>query len=557
MELKFLTPTEVWSTFNPVKESLETALVSSIETGNIVQNRLFFTAESTDKGRVRAFANIYYDNRWADNRACMLMLSPMASELDMTPLIHSLLDDGYVVCTLDYCGNNSDESIQTSFPEDLEYCKYSNCVSSLLHIKTSAIDTCWYHWTVIVRRAISMLSEHRLVDESRIGIIGFGTGAQISLLTAGIDGRVHSVVPVNGGGYLWSNKKAHFLSDTFDIVDEIRAFSSGVGAETYARFISCPTCLIACSNSNYFDVDRVGDVFNSIPSENKRLIISHGTKSQITKTAFDSMLMWLRSSFLSISTLSNKCSLTFEQSGGCLYLKLVTETEPKNISLYISYGEAVSFNRYWQTLSNAQKTGEAEYTFSVPITNVNELIVAYASVLFDEETFISTPVVGILPNTLGITHFQPADIASTKIVYNGNMGISHFFATTNEVLLHDDVLKISKGPLKIKGITTKKGSLCFARSINDLSTLDSSSFLQFDLYSPLKRDLTIEIHTYPDLKKFNSKISIEGGEFWQKTMLCPSDFKSVEGRTLPSFTNAKLFLFMESEGIIFNNILWI
>lgn len=63
--------------------------------------------------------------------------------------------------------------------------------------------------------------------------------------------------------------------------------------------------------------------------------------------------------------------------------------------------------------------------------------------------------------------------------------------------------------------------------------------------------------TSPEKKKYSASYRLNGGEFWQKVLLEPSDFKSENGKTLSKFSDTKQLIIVNAEGVAFNNFLWI
>ena len=74
MELRFMTPTEVWEGFDPTQAPLEASIVSSEASGNFASTRQIFTADTVKDGRVRVCMDVYFDVRWQDERPAVLIL---------------------------------------------------------------------------------------------------------------------------------------------------------------------------------------------------------------------------------------------------------------------------------------------------------------------------------------------------------------------------------------------------------------------------------------------------------------------------------------------------
>ncbi|MBR4800242.1 MAG: hypothetical protein IK048_01000 [Clostridia bacterium] len=556
MELKFMTPTEVWEGFNPTQAPLESSIISSETDENFVCAKQFFTADTTPSGKLRAYMEVYYDKRWADDRATILII-PTLNPIDYKEFVKKLVQEGYVACVLDYAGASPDENLRTTFPQEYSYAEFSEAQARMLRIESDARHTPWYVWTMITRRAITLLVEHKLVDTEHIGVLGVSEGAHIAWQVAGTDARVRALVAINGNGYLWANGKPRFTSTNIPTNDEERAFSTGVGAETYSRFVTCPTLLIALAESNSSDVDRVGDVINGVKSHSKQLIISSGDE-QITTDEFGAMLTWLRANFALGGKESLIPTINFEASDGELYVKINSIKSAKRRSLFVCYGEPFPYNRYWKPLDDLQKVGNHEYKAHIPVINDKELIVAYATFEFEDGNIVSTPVIGTVPETLDVRpDDNPADVYSARIIYDGSMGVGNFMPSTSTLIVNAAILHQAEGPFEIKGITTDEGDIVLYRSAHEIESLTRTTALHFDAYSPVERDLDVVMTTYPGFKKYVATAHLKGGEFWQKILLESADFKSDEGRTLGKFADTKCLYIKDATGVVFNNFLWV
>ncbi len=557
MELQFLTPTEVWEGFNPVKDPTETSIISSSEKDNTVEEEVFFTSETTASGKLRVYVKIWYDRRWKDDRPVVIVIPSLLIQKDYSSLIGGLMSEGYVVALLDYAGFNSDGPARTSLPACYSFTAYPECNDNLFALDGDARSTPWFIWSKIVRRTITMLSENHPVDSSRIALMGIGEGAQIGWITAGMDGRVTSLIAINGGGYLWRTGTPRFIGNNFPENDSERVFSTGVGAETYARFIPCPVCYAVSSNSEYADVDRAGDIISLVPAESKALMISKSSSFQITRATFNSILKWMQNNFAHNAEPSEIPSLYFEQIEGRLYLKLKTEKTVNNMSVYVSYGEPIPALRLWKDSSVGQKVGKHEYTFSVPVFDCGELVVAYAEINGTDGITVCSPVIGIIPSKIGVHVAEASRDAQTRIVYNGTMGTGFFTAVTDELLLEDGLVVTKDGPFEIKGVCTLKGDLVFNRSANETFSQERDAVFRFDAYSPTEATVTIKCTMTKDRRNYLATVKLDGGEFWQKINLTASDFKCADGKTLSVFSDSKRCVFSGAQDVLFNNMLWI
>ena len=533
---------------------METSTVFSTEDNSILSTGTFFTAENCTDGKVRAFVNVCFDKRWIDPRPAVLVISSHSRLKDALSLTKDFIDTGCVVCHLDFNGS-FDGDYNTVFPESLEYAKYPECNQHLDHIEGSAKNSPWFQWAKIVRRAITLLEDHPLIDENRIGILGISKGAQVAWQVAGMDGRVCALVAVNGGGYLWRSGAHRFTMGNVPTTDEERAFSTGVGAETYARLVSCPTCYVVATNNRYADVDRAEALIDLVPATAKTLMISRGTDDQLTSSVYESVKSWLKRNLTHDTDPVKMPSLNYEVVDGSLYLVLEGEKEFDKKQIAISYGEPDPTQRFWTTLEDGQKIGENKYAYKVPVFNADELITAFATVSVDKVNELTcSPVIGVVPSKCGVKA-NTAPIVDDRIIYTGYMGLGRFSSESNNVILADDNLTCEIGPFNIKGISVKEGRLVMYRNTREQFSSQRDAVLQFDAFSMDDRTVQVNVHAQDEV--YTASVKLIGGEFWQKVSLSALDFKNQYGKHITLFAEGKKFSFAGCEKVIFNNFLWL
>lgn len=562
MEMRLMTPTEIWEGFNPVRDGTETSIISSRENDNIVTTEVFFTAEKTESGRVRVYAKLSYDSRWRDARPALLLLPSHDEGRKFDDITASLVKAGYVVCLCDYLGRAAKEGEDlphTTYPDEYSYAQAPECFSHLYNITLTGRETPWFQWAKVARRAITMLSEMKYVDAARIGLIGVDLGAQIAWQTAGMDGRVRALVPINGGGYLWRRNVPRFPGGERELPadDEERAYSAGCGAETYAKFVSCPTYFIVSSNSSHTDVDRAGDILSLVPAKAKVLLIVRGTSSQISVSAYESLMIWLRKNFAHDSAPVGMPETFFRTDENNLYLHLKCSDTPEEIKAFYSAGEPVSFARNWTPLSEPQTVGDMEYVYRVPVGDPQEIVVAFATVKNKDGIYSSSHIAETVPADAGVKEGVRSDAARARVIYSGDMGTGLFWVTTDDFFLDESVLSARKGPFSITGVGTTKGTLVLCRSSHEPFSCDKNAVLQTDIYSDIPRTITFTFVSYPELTHYACRVRLTGGDFWQKVKITAADCKSAEGRTLSRFGVCKQLLISDAENVLFNNIVWI
>ena len=498
---------------------------------------------------------IYYDIHWTTPRPALLLIESYQNK-NNREMAKKLVSNGYIVGLVDYCGGIMDGEDKTTFLPTLSFAAYPECTLDVDKIIKNARNSAWFIWSKVSRYAITVLGLLPIVDNSHIGVVGFGEGAHIAWQVAGVDNRVRSLVAVGDTGYHWAKGKARFVEAAPLTSDEDLVFSSGVGAETYAKSVTCPTLLIVAKSAYTTDIDRAGDILELVQSDCKQLLITNGNDIQITKAAYEAMLRWLHRNLINPPVALVNPSVSFENVDGKLYMRLDCVYNAKELLVFVCYGEPNSNARHWEKIEDLQKVDTQLYTACIPVYDVDELIVAYSTVIYDDETVASTPIHGIIPSKIGITSVAPLR-DNYRILYDTSMDLGSFSGLTKDIVIDEDTIVIEEGPFEVKGITVKNGGLSLCRSAAELRAINRTNTFHFDAYSPVSRELRVNLYIYPNMKRYTAIVPLDGGEFWQKILLQITDFKSDEGKTLAQFSNTKIITIPDANGVLLNNFLWI
>jgi len=554
MDLEFLTPTQVWEGFNPVKEPLQPSLSNSVERGDVSVSELFFTAESAPDGKVRAFCRTLYKKSGAQKKPALIVLPSLVPEFFDDEVITTLVEEDYAVIILDYAGIYADGP-KTSFPKSLEFAQAENALANPRYMDKSARNTPWFVWAKICRRAITMASELLYVDRDSIGVIGKNEGAQLAWILAGIEGRIKTAVPLLGGGYLFHDD---LKAADGEKSEEQRVWTAGVGAETYARAVSCPLYFATSSNNANFDVDRAGDILDYIPVKAKALSISPRTNSQLTLECFKGVLAWLRAFLKASGGDVPTQTVEFENLDGELFLRCRQSVKAKNSVAYVSWNEKHSAARDWHTLEpymTDSQTGDV--LFKVEIYDYSERVSAFVNSKFENNLVISSPILEAVPEKLKITAPVLLRAESSRIIYDNTHGLTSSAIESDSLVLDENMLQLREGPHHIVGLTTAAGRLVSYKLAKSPLSAKKDIILQLDAYSKEPRTITLSLLNFADKKSYTASRQLSGGEIWQRVSFVASDFKTRDQKPLQTFSEIEKACFLNAEGVLFNNIIWL
>ena len=115
------------------------------------------------------------------------------------------------------------------------------------------------------------------------------------------------------------------------------------------------------------------------------------------------------------------------------------------------------------------------------------------------------------------------------------------------------------GAYDIFGVTSDKGNLSTFYISDKNFERKETSILQFDCYSETDRTLTVEFLVEADdfaYESYTVDVDVVGGE-WQKITLSHGDFKTKELVTLRDWDRIKKLTFVDIDGTLINNLIWI
>lgn len=558
MEFQFLTPTQLWEGFNPVKEPLQTAVQSSVEEGKLQVTKFFFTSESVSDGKVRVFGRSVYKNDDVAQKPAIIIFPSLTASCRDTEVLDRLVERGYVIVTIDYANICKDTELHTTFPESLAYAEAENALSNLHYIGENARQTPWFAWAKIGRRAITAVEEMLYVDRDRIGIMGLGEGAQLTWILAGIDGRIKTAVPILAGGYTYYQDIPKFGQSKVPDSETQRVWIAGVGAETYSRSVSCPLYFATSSNNAMTDVDRAGDIMDNVPGHAKGLSISPHTNMQLTLAHFKGVEAWLEHFLKGDGVKIPKQKVAFENLDGELFLRCSLSQDPTDIAAFFSIGQTSSAARDWHELDEPViDSNNGDRLFKIDFFDYDEQIFVFANFTFANGIVLSTPVLEVVPSTLKISAPTLPQIETSRIIYNNSFGLSSIALESDSLILNERLLVLGTGPFGIKGSMTTSGRLVSYKFGTSPFSLKKDTILQMDVYSKNERTITINMLNFEDNKHYVATKALTEGEIWQRINFTAADFKSSDNKPLGTFSEIAKTVFYDSENVLFNNIIWL
>lgn len=560
MSYKFLTPLQVWEGFNPVKEPLEVSYVKSTDEGDVHISDMFYTVETVADGKIRGYIRLVFKNSWLENgeRHAAVALLPARDRVE-TEIVKIILDEGYVAALVDYTGESPDKLFCTTYPKSLSYGNLKQAGEHLQKVTESSRDTCFYLWTKVARRAITLLTQQPAVDPSKICIIGEKQGAQTAWQVAGTDGRLHACVPVLGGGYTeYEGKFKYSHANAIEMTEERKCWLAGSAPQAYAQFITCPVYFLTGTNSDCTDFDRAYDILQLVKNQEAVMMACPMANRQMSLAAIDSLGEWLKENLVGEGASHDVPEISFEVTGGKLYVNVGGSENAVSYRAFYAMGCEDPTGRNWRIIEQSAMTGENRYMYEIPVYDADERIFAFADITFSDGVTVTSKVVTCVPKNEKVTVLAVTKgNLEERVIYDVSSGKDAFIVESKQVFSREGMLKIKEGPCGLKGMTAEEGRLVTYKLQESEFSKNKASIIQLHAYCAEKRTIEFCVTLGSDTAAYVASVELNCLGKWQRITLNVGDFKTTTMRTLKEWSNVKKLEIVNAENVLFNNFLWV
>lgn len=554
MAENIVTPLQLWQGFNPVREPLDISFVGSTETADgIITMGCYFTSETKEDGRVRAFATIYYSGANRDNPTLLFIPDYHTESVDFS-ILEATIKSGYNVVSIDYSGEKKSVTDYTRYPASLDYCNIVRSGEHLYSAIPSARETCVFQWSKVVRRCISLIQSISFLND-RIALIGVKEGANMMWQVGGMDSRVNTVVPIINAG--WNNDTDKLGEEGYEIDDERERWIAACTAEAYAKFINCPLLFLGATNSTITSFDRVRDTFALLPQEiEKSMVIAADSANQIQRTGLTTLEKWMDHVFGG-AKFPQHPELSYEIKDGRLHVNIVSDTtmDIAEVMLLYAYGDSNSEFRFWNKKNLSVDFTGRSYG-EVEVYDQDEPIILFANIYYKNGSAISSNTVSI---DLKDADIEEEKYRQARILFERKNGVNNFVIENEGFVADKSNLKMEAGPYNIQGVCVDKGYISTYIVGDKRYRGREGTLLQLDVYSKEARVIDIVLYTEEDNKtyQYTAKVELSGGEIWQKITLPSQEFKDSGRHSLINWDNIKKLTIKNSEKVIISNMIWV
>ena len=552
MRNKVLTPLQLWADYDAARHSCAVSFTHY----KTVDNRTVFSAyvsgEQVGDETIRIFVRGEMPKGGSDNVVVYVGDAMYSGDyLSMAELV----EDGFCVVAFDYCGRVEGKTDYTRYPADLAYCNYMQAGDHLTKAIPTAKETCIFTWAKVCRSVIGFAKQMCGAD-CKLFLAGIRSGASIMWQAGAMDKRVDGLIGVLHAGWKEYVGVPKYSDILFDMTDERERWLMGCSAQTYAKFISVPTLFVGSTNNTESSFDRIE---NTLGILRERVPVSQSICAGLTNTidsaGISTIRHWIASqtSKSVVMPANPSVSVSIQDRAVVATVQPDASEEIAQIDIYYNFDEVQSDLRSWKPL----RVSVANPKEQIPVYTGNRLLFVHASVLYKKGYRLSTlPVV---------THLDPehldvrTDVRKRPVIYERKDGIASWVAENEDRYSAYIMPRMAVGALDIQGITAERGNLS-TYLIGEISPrMADQKLLQFDAYAATDRACHVVVCVDEGAGKhrnYTASATIAGGA-WNKVSLEVQSFKSDDFMTLKSWQKVKKLTFMQADGILFNNILWV
>ncbi|MBD5132655.1 MAG: hypothetical protein HDT28_08745 [Clostridiales bacterium] len=500
----------------------ESALSGKIENG-ITVREYYFDGYTTVDGRVRAFIKIYEN---AGDKGTILYMGGTNGEYG-SEFISSFCERGYTVAVLDYLGKTESLAHYTLYPKSLEHCNSRG--AEKFEITDDALHSRWYIWTCLARRAAYLL---KTKYGGKLFAVGEGLGGTSVYKLAAFDDGISAcatllnIIPaVSGEGNGMIN------------------YHASLENYAYASVCKVPMYMAVASNAEDGSLDDMSELAGDTASLKCFRVIERafscgigavfGELDSFFTTQYDRPII--------------KPVIKASNSEGNLYFNITlgkdeADENHYDLDLYVAFCIDIPQYRNWMKL----KTIGLGDTFmaNINVCQADKPIYAFANVKTGDGMIISTPILSVLPKSLGIA--GRAGVSHRRI-YEGSMGMDGWIARRN------GKLALVKGPYDIDGITSDNGSLITFKPGDPLFRVPADTLLQLMLSG---KPQTITVTVSDKQNSYSCQVEITNTEDWHNFSLSHMNFKSANG---PLFDWSQILILelTSDENFVIGSVLWV
>ncbi|KJD37189.1 hypothetical protein PW52_01675 [Tamlana sedimentorum] len=551
---------ELWKSFNPRAEPLDTEILHEWEEDNIVMQVLRYRV-GVFKGHKAMMAAVYGYPKGAENLSGLVQIHGGGQYANYKAVLQNA-KRGYATISISWAGrieapnykvnpevvqlfwdNKTDDpnyKITTDWGLlDAYQAPHRNEGNSSAYVKPqhwtldsveSPRNNLWFLCTVGARRALTFLEKQPQVNPEKLGVYGHSMGGKITVLTS-TDSRVKAAAPSCGGISNNDNENALYQNTIAD--------------NLYLKEIRCPIIFLSPSNDFHGHLQDIPKAVDLIKTEQWRVTSSPHHNHQDTPEFEVATLLWfdqyLKNEFqwpstpqtkLELGTKSKTPSFTVVPDELKPIISIdVYYLQPDNEGVDITREERV--NRFWHH-AVAEKNGDV-WKANLPVHTTNKGLWVFANVLYALDEEVSGT--GYYYRTYTTDKFN----VSSMITMVSSQQLQD--AKVKSKIKHSRTIETFQGDWEKDWFSYLSDN--WARKTHKLNDelwkAPKNAKLVFEVRSKEPNKMVVGIDNY------GSEIQLKGELKWQHIVLSEENFKNALGEKLASWNTIKEFRLGDKE----------
>jgi dienelactone hydrolase len=401
----FDTPEKLWRDFRPDAD-LEVESIRRWHENQADFETFRFTAEREGAGRVRVFA--IRGAPTEGKRLPGILHIHGGGQTASLDWVRYWAARGYVCLSYDFTGPWQGRKDVTDWGP-ITQANLSQANGGL-QISPTPHASSWYHWAVVARRALTVLSYHPQVDRERLGIFGVSIGGTLSWLVAATDDRVKTAVPIYGCGYNFDRRKTAW--GFAELEPGLVLFKRVLAPEGYADLIHRPLLLLDATNDFHGWMDNAYEIASQVRGP-VRLAFTPRYNHHIDAVQAADLPVWMDWQLKDGPAFpaAPKLDLRLGPDGDPLADVRPTDAPHlARVEVFYTLGDKPSPNRFWRRA--AVTKGSRSWQAKLPVLRTTEPLRAFGNVVYQSGVCLSTNLARAIPDRLGAAHASLAWSAS-------------------------------------------------------------------------------------------------------------------------------------------------
>jgi dienelactone hydrolase len=392
--IQWSSPADVWRGYDPTAEPLEIESLQRWQEQGCAFEKLRFTAEEVDGFKVRVFAIV--GRPAGDSPRAGILHIHGGGQTASLEWVKFWTARGYACVTFDFCGAWEKRTEFTDWGP-LKHGNMAHAVGGFQMTPTPRSSS-WYHWTLVARRALTLLEQQPLVDRERLGIFGISVGGTVCWSVAGSDARVKAAVPIYGCGYNVDNDREQWGFGR--MTPEIALFQRVLSPEAHAPSIRCAVLHLNASNDFHGWLNRSYDILALTPGKHWLAVTPH-QNHHIAAAQGRNLPLWMDAQLNGGPAFPDSPKLELGLHGDGIPQAVVTVggADVRSVEVFYTLSDKPAPNRFWRGVS-AAAAGSA-FRAELPVLDPAQTIAVFANVQYGSGPCLTSNLVSLALTKLG------------------------------------------------------------------------------------------------------------------------------------------------------------